>query len=174
MILMPFTPFHLGPGLALGLALRKWLHPPTFIIANVVLDVEPFLVIVLGLEGPLHGISHTFIFAAVAGAVCGGVMKMLEGRLGGLFRALRIEGAGQGASTGIKAFIVSGIAGCTLHVLFDAPLYADIRPLFPLEVNPLYSVVSGTMVYIMCIVLGLAGLAIYGMVLFSDRGKARQ
>jgi len=47
---MPFTPFHLGPALTIGLPLRRFIHAPTFIVANVIVDVEPFLVMVLGLN----------------------------------------------------------------------------------------------------------------------------
>lgn len=43
---MPFTLYHLGPSLGLGLPLRKYVHAPTFILANVIVDVEPFLVLV--------------------------------------------------------------------------------------------------------------------------------
>jgi len=51
---MPFTPFHLGPALGLGLPLRRYVYVPTFILANVIVDVEPFLVLFLGLRYPLH------------------------------------------------------------------------------------------------------------------------
>jgi len=165
---MPFTPYHIGPALALGLVLRGRFHAPTFIVANVVLDVEPFLAISLGWEGVLHGIFHTFLVAACAGAACGLIMRLLEGRLGGLFRAMKLEGPEYGKVTSTKAFLTAGVLGCMMHVLFDAPLYADIRPFFPLVANPLYSPASASMVYDACIWLGIAGL-VYWIALFLGR-----
>ncbi len=169
---MPFTPYHLGPALAFGLILKKWFHAPTFIVANVVLDVEPFLIIAFGLGVNPHGIFHTFLVAAGVGAACGLMMKLLEGKLGAWFRAMKLEGeGGEGAAAGTKAFVIAGISGCMMHVLFDAPLYADIRPFFPLEANPLYAVASASIIYDACLWLGIAGLAIYGFVLLSGRGR---
>ena len=33
---------------------------------------------------------------------------------------------------------LSGVLGAWLHVLFDAPLYSDMKPFYPLQANPLY------------------------------------
>ena len=77
-IKMPFTPFHFGPALFLGLPLRKFMHVPTFILANVILDVEPFLILFYGLSYPLHGYSHTFLLAIVVGIALGYAMFPLE------------------------------------------------------------------------------------------------
>lgn len=65
---MPFTPFHLGPAIFFGMLLRRNMHMPTFIVANVILDVEPLLVLILGLKYPLHGYFHTFIIGFFHGA----------------------------------------------------------------------------------------------------------
>jgi hypothetical protein len=66
---MPFIPFHLGPAMFFGMLLRKRMHMPTFIIANVILDVEPLLTVIFGLKYPLHGYFHTFIMGFFTGAV---------------------------------------------------------------------------------------------------------
>ncbi len=79
---MPFTPFHFGPTLGFGLSLRGYLHAPTFIIANVIVDVEPFLVLFLGLRYPLHGYLHTFLLALVTGL---GMVCIKERGIGGCF-----------------------------------------------------------------------------------------
>jgi len=57
---MPFTPFHFGPALFFGLLLLQYIHFPTFIIANVIVDLEPFLVLFFDLDYPLHGFFHSF------------------------------------------------------------------------------------------------------------------
>ena len=87
---MPFTPFHLGPALGFGLPLRRYIHLPTFIVANVVIDLEPFFVIVLGLMGkyPLHGYLHTFILTFPLGTALGYVMFLLEGFFQPIYKTL--------------------------------------------------------------------------------------
>lgn len=65
---MPLAPFHLGPALAVGLPLRNVLHAPTFILANIILDIEPFLVVYFNVYYyPRHGCAHTFLVALVIG-----------------------------------------------------------------------------------------------------------
>ncbi len=167
---MPFTPYHLGPALAVGLILRRWLHAPTLIVASVALDVEPLLVIVLGLGTSLHGIAHTFLAAIVVGTACGLMMRLLQSRLSAVFRALSLETEGRlpnGSKPGIEAFVAAGVMGSMLHVLLDAPIYEDIQPFFPLVSNPLYLPASANMMYSVCLWLGLAGLIIYGTILIS-------
>ena len=58
---MPFTPFHFGPGLLFGLLLLSYIDFPTFLLANVIIDIEPILVLSLKLNYPLHGILHSFL-----------------------------------------------------------------------------------------------------------------
>ena len=41
---MPFTPYHFGPSGFFGLALKKWIDLPVFLLANVIIDVEVLLI----------------------------------------------------------------------------------------------------------------------------------
>ncbi|MEM0024844.1 MAG: hydrolase [Thermofilaceae archaeon] len=155
---MPFTPFHLGPVLGLGVPLRKYIHLPTLLVASVVNDVEPFLVLLLGLNSPLHGLLHTFLLAVPAGFVLGVIMLALEPALAPLLKALLLEPR---EGVGLRGFLLAGAIGAALHVLLDAPLYGDIRPFYPLIVNPLYNPSLTRGVYALCIGLGLLGLIEY-------------
>lgn len=105
---MPFTPFHLGPGLGLGLPLRKHLHAPTFLLASVIVDVEPFLVFFLGLRYPLHGYLHTFLLAIPIGLLLGYIMFLLEKFLQPLYKTFLLEA---GNSLSLKSFVVAGGLG---------------------------------------------------------------
>lgn len=134
---MPFTPFHLGPALGFGLPLRKYLHVPTFLVANVLVDVEPILVLLLQLvypqfDYPLHGYLHSFILASILGLALGYVMFLLESPLQPLYRTFLLESDG---TPKLKSFIIAGVFGTMLHVLLDAPLYYEIRPFYPSSAN---------------------------------------
>ncbi len=156
----PFTLLHLGPALAFGLPLRKYLHAPTFIVANVVLDIEPFLVVFFRLHYPLHGYLHTLLLAVAVGLLLGYIMFKLERRIQPAYRLLLLE---TNRSYGVKSFLVAGVAGAMLHVLFDAPLYSDITPFFPYTANPLLEsgVLAGFGVYALCLWMGIFALAFY-------------
>jgi hypothetical protein len=164
---MPFTPFHLGPALCLGLPLRKYMHAPTFIVANVILDIEPFLVLIFGLEYPLHGYFHTFLLAFFVGLALGYVMLLLERYLYPLYKALLLE---TDSRTRLKPFVLAGALGTMLHVLLDSPLYSDILPFYPLTANPLYNPALSSEVYSLCVWMGILGAVIYvGLLVYRLR-----
>jgi hypothetical protein len=161
---VPFTPFHFGPSLGLGLPLRRYLHVPTFLVASVIVDVEPLLVLVLGLSYPLHGYLHTFLFASLTGLVLGYVMFFLDRLLHPIYRALRLVAED---SQDRKVFIVTGLLGAAFHVLLDSPLYRDIRPLFPFTQNPFYIPSLSSEVYSFCIWTGMIGIIWYlGLIIY--------
>lgn len=140
---MPFTPFHLGPGLA-GFALRGIIYFPVFLAASVIMDLEPFFVILFGLDYPLHGFFHTFVGGALVALVLAGAAILV----------LR--------NVPPKMILLGALLGVWLHILLDAPLYAGIRPFWPMEANPLYGIVSQIAVYALCGVVGIAGIAYIG------------
>jgi hypothetical protein len=165
---MPFTPFHLGPALCLGIPLRKYIHAPTFILANVILDIEPLLVLTMGLNYPLHGYLHTFIAAVVVGVVFGLGMFFLERIMHPLYKTLLLEPEAKFKKTN---FIIAGVLGTMLHVLFDSPLYFDIKPFYPLTVNPLYGSVSSLEIYLLSFWLGVLGVVFYLLLLIFKSYK---
>jgi hypothetical protein len=133
---MPFTPFHFGPAIGFGLPLRKFLHVPTFLVANVIVDVEPLLVLVLGLNYPLHGYFHTFIFASLTGLALGLLMFSIDRFLYPVYKSLKLVSE---VNQNIKTFMGTGILGAIFHVLLDSPLYRDIKPLYSFAQNPFYN-----------------------------------
>ncbi|MCD6195474.1 MAG: hydrolase [Staphylothermus sp.] len=161
---MPFTPFHLGPAFGIGLPLRKYLHVPTFIIGNIIIDIEPFLVLVLGLKYPLHGYLHTFIGASIIGILIGYVMYILDRSFHTLWKSLKlIENYYRP-----RNYLMAGVIGTILHVLLDSPLYHDIKPLYPLLTNPFYDPELTVLVYGLCIFLGVIGFLCYLIILFRS------
>jgi hypothetical protein len=155
---MPFTPYHLGPAFALGLPLRKRMHAPTFLFANVVLDVEPLLVLLLSLDYPLHGYLHTSLMSILIGFILGYVMFLLEGHLRPLHMTLLLE---SGPGLDLRSFLFAGISGTMLHILMDSPLYDDIRPFYPSPMNPLFDPSLTFDVYNISFRMGILGLMFY-------------
>ena len=52
-----------------------------------------------------------------------------------------------------------------LHVLFDSPLYWDIKPFYPLTVNPLYGSGSSLEIYLLSVWMGSLGIIFYLLLL---------
>jgi membrane-bound metal-dependent hydrolase YbcI (DUF457 family) len=160
---MPFTPLHLGPALTVGLPLRKYIHLPTFLVANVVLDVEPLLIMLFGLDYPLHGYLHTFLSATIVGILLGYVMFSFERHLKEVYLKIQLE---TNKTLPLKSFLIAGVSGTALHVLLDALLYSEMHPFFPLSANPFLSFhVSGLSVYLLCFWLCIFGAIYYFLLL---------
>jgi membrane-bound metal-dependent hydrolase YbcI (DUF457 family) len=155
---VPFTPFHFGPAIGFGLPLRKYLHVPTFIVANVIVDVEPLLVLVLGLNYPLHGYLHTFIFASLTGLALGYVLFSFDRLLHPIYKAMKLVVVNKQS---FKSYMAAGVLGATFHVLLDSPLYRDIKPLYPFTHNPFYNPNLSSGVYSFCVWMGIIGIIYY-------------
>ena len=170
---MPFTPFHLGPAVFLGFPMRKYLHAPTFILANVIVDVEPALVLMLGLNYRVHGYLHTFLFAMFTGLLLGYGMWLVERFYRPFFQRIHLE---EGDPLKLRSFLFAGVLGTWLHVLLDSPLYTDIRPFYPVSLNPLYAPALNSVIYNLCVWLGIMGLAYYAgsLILITYRNRAKK
>lgn len=153
---MPFTPFHLGPALFFGLLLFRFMDFPTFLVASVILDLEPFTVLLLGLDYPLHGFFHSFLGGTIVAVVLGLVMFRLSGMARGALKLLALE-----QSSSHQAIMLGSLLGVYSHILLDSPLYADIRPFFPFSANPFFAgdAFAGIYVQALCVLLFLLGIA---------------
>lgn len=161
---MPFTPFHLGPALFFGLLLLGYIHLPTFLIASVIIDIEPFLVMVLGSDYPLHGFFHSFLGGAIATVVLSLAMVRLDKKIQELMVIFRLE-----QKSSLRGVWLASFSGIYLHILLDSPLYMDIRPFYPFENNPFYDIIGGVEIYALCALLLLAGFLLYGNMLLKKR-----
>ncbi|MGQ4915929.1 MAG: hydrolase [Candidatus Asgardarchaeia archaeon] len=153
---MPFTPFHLGPAATIGFPLRKYFDVVTLLIASVIVDLEPLAVIMFNLNYPLHGFFHTFI----GGSIMAIVLSIIIYRWNWFFQEIaKIFRISQDSS--FRKIIFTSFVGVYSHILLDAPLYTDIRPFYPVMVNPLYGIVSASTIYMFCEITILTGLLFY-------------
>jgi len=151
---MPFTPFHLGPGLFLGVLLYRYLDLGTVLAASMAVDLRTVLVFFGVLDGPLHGDLHTFALAPVMGVAAGAALYKAGERLRPVYEAFRLE-----ASDSWNQYALAGVAGSWLHVLLDSFLYADMS-LVVFGRNPFLGVLGMSDVYGFCVFGFLAGAAL--------------
>ena len=162
---MPFTPFHMGPGLLLKSLLQGYFSVIIFGWAQVLMDIQPLVAIITG-KGKLHGFSHTYIgatlialFAAYTGRwIYCWCMRFVAQDFTPYQRQLFAVPVQ--LKTGIC--IVSAGIGSLSHVLLDSIMHPDLEPFFPVNLdNHLVLLISIGTLYKLCVYTGLAGAVFY-------------
>ncbi len=161
----------MGPALLFGAPSRRLIHLPTFLLANIIVDIEPLLVWRLHLNYPVHGFFHTFLSAVLVGTLLGYFMYWLEPFLHDIYSALRLVPE---TKLHLRHFIAAGIIGIILHVVLDSIVYTNITPLYPLQVNPFYTPGSMSTVVDFCVKSFIVGLAFYIIVLIREQVFTRR
>jgi membrane-bound metal-dependent hydrolase YbcI (DUF457 family) len=161
---MPFTPFHFGPHGTLALPLQRYIDLPVFVLANVVVDIEPLTVFVLNLHYPLHGFCHTFLVGGALGVLWGAVACPFRDRIGKAMAALGLP-----YSPGLLKMLYSGLLGVWLHVIFDAMLYDEMKPFYPLPGNPFLGILDLKTVYILCTLFFIPASVMYYLMTVKKR-----
>jgi len=159
---MPFTPLHLGPALFFGVVLLRYVDLPTFLVANVIVDIEPFVILTLGLHRadslglPLHGLLHTFLGGTFVALLLVLVMTRIREFTASLMRLIGME-----QKHSARSIYAAALSGIYLHILLDSRLYADIRPFYPSSFNPFLGGMAAAFgVWWFCVVTGLIGGAL--------------
>jgi len=155
---MPITPFHLGPGLFFGTIFLKYLDFLSFLLGNVILDVEPFCIVLYNLHYPsrsyphhalLHTILGAFLMSFLSALILNEFKKKIKKRLQ-RFKILQVSSFG-------KIFL-SVFAGALLHLVFDSLMHYDVFPFWPWRFNPLLRLISPFENYLLCIIFGILGI----------------
>lgn len=153
---MPFTPFHFGPGILLGLFLLKKIDFPTFLAANIIIDWRAFLVFFGLWNGPLHGWVHTYIGATIMAIILGSVMLYIRPLIDKQLREMKIV---QEVTKG-KIFLAS-FSGTFLHVTLDAFHHPYMQTFMPLDSRPLYGLMSTNEVRLVTFTMLLLSFPVY-------------
>ena len=153
---MPFTPFHLGPGLLVGLLLLSYVDFPTFLVASVIVDVEPLLVLWWNLPYPLHGFFHSFLGGTLVALLLTALMRKARKSLSSLLLFFKIT-----QTVSFKKIVLASVSGIYLHILLDSLMHRDIRPFYPLDLNPFLGLSSDLGVYMLCMWSFMGGVIIY-------------
>ncbi len=153
---MPFTPFHIGPGLGFGLLFSKYFDIAALLVASVAVDIEPFSILLFNLNYPLHGFFHSFLGGTLIAVLVSAAAYYLRDATRKIMDVFRL-----GQRSSFKKILWSSIFGVYLHILLDAPLYADIRPFYPFQGNPLYGLFSAGQIYTFTGISFIIGVAAY-------------
>lgn len=163
---MPVTPFHVGPGSLVKVALREKFSLTIFGFAQIVIDLQP-LFAMLGADIELHGFTHTFLGATLIAAISSIIGKPL------CEKCLRIWNQNMFQSEAHLLWhfpekiswavvISSALIGTYSHVLLDCIMHAEIEPFYPLAIrNQLFDRVEMEELHKLCAYAGLLGFMGY-------------
>lgn len=162
---MPFTPLHMGPGIAVKALLQVSFSLMVFGWAQIVMDLQPLFVLITG-DGNLHGFSHTYIGAtllAIFSALSGRYLSEIGLHLMGLNRDRKVM-------IGWPVAFLSAIIGTFSHVLLDSIMHADVEPFFPITSdNALLGFISVAALHKICIYSGAVGAIVYFAIHFRGQ-----
>jgi len=167
---MPFTPYHFGPALFLGLLFFSFVDFPTLLIASVIVDIEPFLVLALNLDYPLHGFFHSLLGGTLVAIPLALIMLKIRDKISPLLSFFKLE-----QNVSFKTILVASFSGIYIHILFDSRIYTDIQPFYPSNYNPLLTtgILAGLDSYTICIWSFFGAIIIYLIRLFLIWRKSR-
>ena len=153
---MPFTPFHFGPALLLGMLLRPFIDLSAIFIASVILDLEPLVVLLFHLSLPLHGIFHTYLAATIIAIILAFVLWPFRGVLNSFVSIFGIH-----QESTLRNLLLASFIGTYFHIFLDSFLYAEMNPFYPFLGNPFVGLVSSQVIYGFCVFSGALGFITY-------------
>ena len=159
---MPFTPLHMGPGMAVKAAIPRHFSIVVFGLTQIALDLEVAWHMSHH-EYPFHTFWHTYLGATIVAAgltVLGKPasrwIKTAWNRIAAKCRDAEL--AVPAPTTWVASFTGASI-GAYSHILLDSLFHPDIEPLQPWSpTNSFRGIVDPHGVELVCIVLGVIGL----------------
>lgn len=157
---MPFTPFHMGAGMAAKAVLDGRISLIAFGVAQVLMDIEPG-VRMLHFGGDLHGWSHTLPGALAIGALATVLSPLL---IESIVRRLNAEAKFSKVSWLCSArpprrwaVALGAYVGTLSHLFLDGLMHRDMHPFAPFtNATPFFGLLDHDNVYRWCAIAGLA------------------
>ena len=165
---MPFTPFHFGPSLLIGLIFFPLLYLPAILFGSVIVDLEPLSFYLLGLP-VLHLFFHTFLGATISALILAFFVYLLRGVLGDIMTAFQLPQIASPLNITFAALV-----GAYSHILLDAFLYPEMQPFWPLLGNPFLGLVSSSTVYLFCILCFVVAIPVYIFQIWRIKKQAKK
>jgi hypothetical protein len=161
---VPFTPFHMGPGLALKAIAGRHVSLMLFGFSQVMIDLEPAIRILRN-DPFLHGFTHTYLGAtlvalvsvALGRPICQWLLDHWRPDPDSRFLSW-LRGSGRIPWT---AALWGAFLGTYTHVALDSIMHFDMAPFAPIsEANPLLRLVSVGWLHVLCVASGLVGAVV--------------
>ena len=167
---MPFTSYHMGPGILVKSLLQGSFSLLVFAWAQILIDLQPLITILTG-KGQLHGFSHTYLGAsliAVIAALTGkrlseSVMSLAKGE----FSPVQIYFFDISANIKYWSAFLSAFLGTYSHILLDSIMHIYMQPFYPFtDMNPLLLYIPVSGLHKLCMYSGLLGTVLYFLIRF--------
>ena len=160
---MPFTPFHMGPALALKAVSGRYFSVLVFGIAQIAMDIEPLIGMIRN-AGVLHGWSHTYIGATVIGILvtfaAPPLCRLILVRWNNELERHGVGWLGSSSTLGRVPTATGAFVGTYSHVVLDSIMHADMTPLSPWsKSNELLGLISIGELHAVCVAAGAFGVA---------------
>lgn len=155
---MPLTPFHLGPGLLLGVITLRFFNLWAILLGSVVMDVEPAILLVLNpcYSCPHHGFFHSILGAILGSLIISAILYLFRKPLNEISLKFKIQ-----QSFSFKVLFSSSLIAWLIHIFFDNLTHHDVFLFWPSKFKPLY---LGPQVYwslnLILLFLGIVGLVV--------------
>ncbi|HUQ29278.1 MAG TPA: hypothetical protein VM051_11845 [Usitatibacter sp.] len=171
---MPFTPLHMGPGMAVKAIAGKRFSLTMFGVAQIAMDIEPLVGMIRG-SPELHGWTHTYVGATLIGAAVLLFARPLCMRLVGWWNAelVRHGIAWLSSPGGITwgAAAAGAFVGTWSHVALDSVMHLDMVPGRPFaEGNALLLAVGVDTLNLACVAAGAIALCLWVLLAHLRRG----
>src|SRR5271154_2673330 len=154
----------MGPGIALKSVAGDHFSLITFGVAQVAIDIEPGIGMLRG-SGVLHGWTHTYLGATIIASLvllcrplCDRLLTLWNSEL----RHHQLARFTSKEPLGWSAAAVGAFVGTYSHVALDSIMHADIQPFAPFSsANAELGLISISMLHLVCVVSGIAGLILW-------------
>lgn len=156
---MPLPPFHLGPGLLLGILTIRFFNLWAILLGSIIMDIEPAILLLIN---PCYNCSHHSFLHSVLGAILGSlilaiILFLFQKPLNEISLKFKIE-----QPFSFKVLFSSSFIAWLVHIFFDSLAHPDVFPFWPSSFNPIF---IGREIYwplnFIFIIFGILGLILF-------------
>jgi len=152
------TPFHLGPGLLLGVLTFKFFNIWAILLGSILMDAEPAILLIIN---PCYSCFHHGFFHSILGAVLGSfIIAAILWKFREILNKISLKfGISQPFS--FKILFSSSLIAWLIHIFFDNSTHYDVFLFWPSRYKPFF---IGPEIYwplnYIFLILGILGLII--------------
>lgn len=160
---MPFTPLHMAAVLIVKPSLDQRVSLIAFGLAQIAMDLEPGIRMLVGADEVLHGVTHTILGALVIALavvlVASPIGLLILKRWNKEAMHYKQQWLVQSEVVMSRGSVVAGaLFGTLSHVALDSLIHHDIQPLFPFsQANPMLGLLAHDTVYRVCFLAAALG-----------------